>query len=82
VTAADSPPETNFFTRSTGHFFFLAAAGEFLSFDAICFDMTNPKQNREYGIVVADHEEILSKNTVKIRSELWPSFHKLLETSV
>jgi hypothetical protein len=51
------------------------------SFDAICFDMTAPKQNREYGIVLADHEEILCNNKVKIRSELWPSFRKLLETS-
>jgi hypothetical protein len=49
------------------------------SFDAICFDMTVPKQNREFGIVLADHEEILCNHRVKIHSELWPSFRKLLE---
>jgi len=49
------------------------------SFDAICFDMSMRKQNREYRIVLADHEEILCNMRVKIRSELWPSFHKFLE---
>src|SRR5215469_14691308 len=29
------------------------------SFDAICFDMNDKKQNREHRIVLADHEEIL-----------------------
>lgn len=49
------------------------------SFDAICFDMSTRKQNREYRIVLADHEEILRNMRVKIRSELWPSFYKFLE---
>jgi hypothetical protein len=49
------------------------------SFDAICFDMSMWKQNREYRIVLANHEEILCNMRVKIRSELWPSFHKLVE---
>jgi hypothetical protein len=49
------------------------------SFDAICFDMKTQKQNREYRIVLADHEEILCNMRVKICSELWPSFRKLLE---
>jgi hypothetical protein len=52
------------------------------SFDAVCFDMNTQKQNREYRIVLADHEEILCNLRVKIRSELWPSFRKFLETSV
>lgn len=50
------------------------------SFDAICFDTNTPKQNREYRIVVADHEEILCNNRIKIRSEVWPSFRRLLES--
>ena len=49
------------------------------SFDAICFDMNGEKQNREYRIVLADHEEIVCNSRIKIRAELWPSFRKLLE---
>jgi chaperonin cofactor prefoldin len=41
--------------------------------------MNIQKQNREYRIVLADQEEILRNLTVKIRSELWPSFRKVLE---
>src|SRR3984893_18576300 len=52
------------------------------SFDAVCFDMNTQKQNREYGIVLADHEEILCNSRVKIRSEVWPSFRSLLEASI
>jgi hypothetical protein len=52
------------------------------SFDAVCFDLNTQKQNREYRIVLADHEEILSKLRVTIRSELWPSFRDFLETSI
>jgi hypothetical protein len=29
-------------------------------FDAICFDLNEPAQNREYRIVQVDHEDILS----------------------
>lgn len=52
------------------------------SFDAICFDLNTRKQNREYRIVLADHEEILSNSRVKIRSELWPSFRNFLEVAI
>jgi len=52
------------------------------SFDAICFDMNGQNQNREYRIVLADHEEILSNLRVKIRSEISQSFRKLLETGL
>lgn len=51
------------------------------SFDAICFDLSTQKQNREYRIVLADHEEVLCNSRVKIRSELWPSFRNFLETA-
>lgn len=51
------------------------------SFDAICFETKTHKQNREYRIVLADHEEILCNSRVKICSELWPSFRKFLELS-
>jgi hypothetical protein len=52
------------------------------SFDAICFDLNTPKQNREYRIVLADHEEVLSNSRVTIHSELWPSFRNFLETAI
>jgi hypothetical protein len=52
------------------------------SFDAICFDLNTQKQNREYRIVVADHEEVFSNSRVKIASELWPSFRTFLETAI
>ena len=38
------------------------------SFDAICFVMNTQAQNREYRIVLADHEEILSNLRVRTRS--------------
>jgi hypothetical protein len=49
------------------------------SFDAICFDMNTKAQNREYRIVLADHEETLRNSRVRIRSELWPSFQDFLK---
>lgn len=52
------------------------------SFDAVCFDLNTQKQNREFRIVLVDHEEILSNLRVKIRSELWPSLRNLIETSI
>lgn len=52
------------------------------SFDAICFDMNDRNQNREHGIVLADHEQILCNLTVEIRSRIWPSFRKFMETAV
>jgi hypothetical protein len=52
------------------------------SFDAICFDMNDRNQNREHGIVLADHEEILCNLRVKICCQVWPSFRKFLDTAV
>jgi hypothetical protein len=52
------------------------------SFDAVCFDLNTRKRNREYRIVLADHEEILSNLRVRIRSELWPSFRGFLEAAI
>ena len=48
-------------------------------FDAVCFDLNRAKQNREYRIVRADHEEILCNSRVRIVEELWPSFSNLAE---
>ncbi len=49
------------------------------SFDAVCFDMNERKQNREFRIVQIDHEEILIHRRIKIRRALWESFYKLVE---
>lgn len=49
------------------------------SFDAICFDMNIHKQNREYRIVTADHEQVLCYSRIKLLGELWPSFRQLVE---
>lgn len=49
------------------------------SFDAVCFDLNAARQNREYRIVRADHEEILCNFRVRIVGELWPSFRNLAE---
>lgn len=48
-------------------------------FDAICFDLNEPAQNREYRIVQVDHEDILCNWKVRVSGELWPSFIKLVE---
>ena len=52
------------------------------SFDAVCLDMRMNAQNREYPTVLADHEDILYNNRVKISRALWPSFRDLLLTAV
>jgi hypothetical protein len=50
------------------------------SFDAVCFDLKEQRQNRECRIVQVDHEEILCKWRVRVSGELWPSFVKLVES--
>ncbi len=49
------------------------------SFDAVCFDLNQRRQNRECRIVNVDHEEILCNWRVRVSGELWPSFIKLIE---
>ncbi len=49
------------------------------NFDAICFDLNEPEQNREYRIVKVDHEEILCNWRIRVSGELWPSFVKLVD---
>jgi hypothetical protein len=52
------------------------------SFDAICFDFNQKSQNREYGIVQVDHEDILCNWKVRVSEALWPSFIKLVEAAL
>ena len=49
------------------------------SFDAVCFDLKEQRQNRECRIVQVDHEDILCNWRVRVSGELWPSFIKLVE---
>lgn len=49
------------------------------NFDAICFDLNEKSQNREYRIVRVDHEDILCNWNVRVSAELYPSFVKLVE---
>lgn len=49
------------------------------SFDAVCFELCVQRQDREYCLVLADHEEILSNLCVRIRSGLWLSFRHFVE---
>jgi hypothetical protein len=48
-------------------------------FDAVCFDLNEKRQNREYRIVQVDHEDILCNWKVRVSGELWPSFTKLVD---
>jgi hypothetical protein len=50
-------------------------------FDAVCFDLNQRSQNREYRIVQVDHEDILCNWKVRVTSERWPSFIKLVESA-
>jgi hypothetical protein len=52
------------------------------NFDAICFDLNQRSQNREYRIVQVDHEDILCNWKVRVTGERWPSFIKLVESAV
>jgi hypothetical protein len=49
------------------------------SYDAVCFDLNAPSQNREYRIVLADHEQVLQWSRIRFLKEMWPSFRKLVE---
>ena len=52
------------------------------SFDAICFDLNQQAQNREYRVVQVDHEDILCNWKVRVTGELWPSFVNLAESAL
>jgi hypothetical protein len=51
-------------------------------FDAICFDLNDRNQNREYRIVQVDHEDILCNWKVRASGERWRSFMKLVESAI
>jgi hypothetical protein len=52
------------------------------SFDAVCFDLNQKSQNRECQIVQIDHEDILCNWKIRVSDNLWPSFVKLMETTL
>jgi hypothetical protein len=49
-------------------------------FDAVCFDLNENSQNREFRIVRIDHEDILCNWRVRVSGELWPSFITLVDS--
>lgn len=51
-------------------------------FDAICFDLTQQPQDREYRIVQVDHEDILCNWKVRVTAQLWPSFIDLVQSAL
>jgi hypothetical protein len=51
-------------------------------FDAICFDLNDQNQHREYRIVQVDHEDILCDWKVRVSGERWGSFIKLVESAI
>jgi hypothetical protein len=52
--------------------------GPDFNFDAICFDVSARKKNRDCKIVQIDHEQILCNNRVKVVAEMAPSFEQLV----
>jgi hypothetical protein len=52
------------------------------NFDAICFDLNDTRQNREYRIVRIDHEQILCNWRARVSGELWPSFIKFMDSVI
>jgi len=52
------------------------------NFDAVCFDLNEGRQNREYRIVRIDHEQILCNWHVRVSGELWPSFIKFADAVI
>jgi hypothetical protein len=51
-------------------------------FDAICFDLKQKPQNREYRIVQVDHEDILCNWKVRVTGQRWHSFISLIESAL
>lgn len=48
------------------------------NYDPVCFDISSRKKNRDYRVVMIDHEEILCNDRLKIVAELAPSFEQLV----
>jgi hypothetical protein len=51
-------------------------------YDAVCFKLNASRQNREYRIVQADHEEIVCNSRIEIRREPWPGFCSRVEHKI
>jgi hypothetical protein len=56
--------------------------GPDMNFDAVCFDLSSRKRNRDCRVVQIDHEQILCNNRVKVLSEIAPSFEQLLMKTI
>jgi len=58
------------------------AKGADMDYDAVCFDLSSRKKNRDYKIVKVDQEEILCNNRVKVVTEVAPSFEQLMRGTI
>jgi hypothetical protein len=58
------------------------AKGTDMDYDAVCFDLSSRKKNRDYKIVKIDHEEILCNNRIKVVGEVAPSFEQLVRDTI
>jgi hypothetical protein len=56
--------------------------GPDMNFDAVCFDLSSRKKNRDCRVVQIDHEQILCNNRVKVLSEIAPSFEQLVMKTI
>jgi hypothetical protein len=52
------------------------------NYDPVCFDIKSRKGNRDYRVVMIDHEEILCYDRVKVMAELAPTFRKLMQSTI
>jgi hypothetical protein len=49
------------------------------SYDPLCFDIRNRKNNKEYPVVRLDHESILQFQRIRIIETLYPSLAEFME---
>jgi hypothetical protein len=52
--------------------------GPDMNYDRVCFDISSRKKNRDFRIVIIDHEEILCNDRIKVVKKLASSFYELI----
>jgi hypothetical protein len=51
-------------------------------FDPVCFDISKRSAKRDYPLVQIDHEELLCRERIVRRRQLWPTFRSFATTVV
>jgi hypothetical protein len=49
------------------------------SYDPVCFDFSTNEHSSEPAVVRIDHEDVLSRELIRIRQVVSPAFHLLVE---